>query len=57
MILYAVAIVFDIAFFTLLGTRLVREIHAGRTRENRKEYPDADGKERRTLAGKGTGRL
>ena len=44
MILYAAAILFDVAFFALLGTRLVREIRAGRMRENRKDNPGVGGK-------------
>ena len=40
MILYAAAIMLDAAFFALLGTRFVREIRAGRMRENRKEKPE-----------------
>lgn len=40
MILYAAAILFDVAFFTLLGTRLAREIRAGRRLENGKEHTD-----------------
>ena len=37
MILYAAAILFDVAFFTLLGTRLAREIRAARMQENGKK--------------------
>ncbi len=41
MILYAAAILFDVAFFTLLGTRLAREIRAGRQQGHRKDHPQA----------------
>ena len=44
MILYAAAILFDIGFFALLGTRLAREIRAGRRQGNREDHPRAEEK-------------
>lgn len=44
MILYAAAILFDVAFFALLGTRLAREIRAGRLQGKGKRNPETDRK-------------
>ena len=44
MILYAAAILFDIAFFALLGTRLAREIRTGKLQGKGKKNPGTEGK-------------
>ena len=44
MFLYAAAILFDVAFFTLLGTRLAREIRTARRQEMQKGKPETEGK-------------